>query len=155
MKFPKEPQKPYKPFKPMEPSKKTSGNIVIKSISIDTYSPYNIEDLFGAGIEQQNNSYIVFETEKEWDYDDYTTSILAKLLSSKEIDDPNYEKNLSAYKKALAKYEKDCEKFKELNKQYKLDYAKFQFELDQYNLEKKKEQVKTLEEKLARLKEDL
>lgn len=147
MKQPKRPTEPYAPYKPIEPKKTVTANTLLSTKCIDTYDKYSVEQLFGSLSEDVK---IEFEIEDTWNYDDYTHSIIAHVYSSKEIPDPNYDKNYKTYLKSMEKYKEDQKKFKEKKKQYKLDIEKYNLEFDKWLLESKKRQVKSLEERLAK-----
>lgn len=153
MKQPKRPVEPYAPYKPIEPKKTITANTLLLTKCISTYDKYSVEELFGKRSDEQlilRDVCVEFEIEKTWDYDDYTCNIITHTYSTKEIPDPDYDKNYKAYLKSLEKYKEAQKKFKEKKKQYKLDLEKYNLEFDKWLLNSKKQQVKTLEERLAK-----
>lgn len=153
MKAPKYPQKPYPPYKPAPPAPMVDVNKNIDTVQVDTYNLYTLEE-FAALIKGRAKDLdpkdikFEFEVQKEWCYDDCTTTIVANIIHQTQIPNPQLAKLTEMYESNLKKYHEDYEKYKKAQKKYDEDYAAYLVESDKYQLERSKILVKKLEKKL-------
>src|SRR5271166_4793235 len=147
MKAPKYPSKPYPPYKPSPPPELVDLNQNIASVSVDVYSLYTLDsfaEMIKGALKNADPKDVKFEfqVEKEWDYDDCTTTIVANLITQAQIPNPRLAALTKEYEKALEKYHKDMEKHKVDLKKYTEEMATYERDIDAYQLQQAKLRVK-------------
>src|SRR5208282_3585454 len=113
MKAPKYPSKPYPPYKPAPPAKTVEENTTLDTFEVPQHTTYTLED-FNEEIKKAfgkvktdldlKSVKLEFEVEKEWCYDDCTTTIMCNLFSQRQVPNPHLEILTEQYNRNLEKY---------------------------------------------------
>ena len=154
MKTPKEPREPYKPDKPYKPNPPTQiieQNVYIKSseccISLEDFISSYAKDI------PLNKIYVEVVSDDYGgdDSDDYGGDDSYIFCTKKEIENPQYESQLTYYNNALARYNREYPKYLEKLKKYKEKLKEYKKKLEVYNEEKKGLEVQYLKNRLSQL----
>jgi hypothetical protein len=137
---PREPCKPNKPYKPDPPTKTIEQNIYIKSsercISLEDFISSYAKDI------PLNKIYLEAVSDDHGGDDSYI------FCTKKEVENPQYEVQLTYYNHALARYKKEYPKYLEKLKKYKEELKEYKKKLEIYNEERKELEVQYLKDRL-------
>lgn len=159
MRKPAKTQAPRKPTKPSKPQKVVNYN---EMLSLNLYSNGNkitFEKLFD--MVPKGIAFKDVELVMEGDDDCYSccdccgcssSSSYVRAYYIKEIENPQYNREMKAYVKNMSRYNDKLEDFKHKLGEWEIRNADYLAELDKWNAEQTEKEITKLERQLKRLK---
>ena len=154
---PSEPKPPKVPVEPLATSEEFVDLRLIDKMTLgDIKSLNDVELPKGITIDDIKIKCDDMYIETYYSQDDagyYCSSLVIGYVC--KIHNKNYDKQLIAYKKALAQYESNVEKYNRDKAEYEIKIAKYNEDLKEYEQQIAKKKIEKLEKEISKLKKSL